>query len=51
LTDFNRKEERRNRFLRKKKFKNISSSSNLKVTGRKELTINLYKEIAHAKIK
>ena len=51
LTDFNRKDERRDRFLRKKKFKKISSSSKLKDTRRKEPTINLYEEIAHEKIK
>tara|TARA_R110002012_G_scaffold24469_5_gene81713 strand:- start:16629 stop:16784 length:156 start_codon:yes stop_codon:yes gene_type:complete len=51
LTDFNRKDERRDRFLRKKKFKKISSSSKLKDTKRKEPKINLYEEIAHEKIK
>ena len=46
LTDFNRQDERRDRFLRKKKFKKISSSSKLKDTRRKEPTINLYEEFA-----
>tara|TARA_R110002124_G_scaffold250678_1_gene415843 strand:- start:395 stop:652 length:258 start_codon:yes stop_codon:yes gene_type:complete len=35
LTDFNHKDERRDRFERKKKFKKIKSSSELKVTRQK----------------
>lgn len=43
-----RKAERRDRFLRKKKkFKNISSSSKLKNTKRKEPLLNLYLEVIH----
>ena len=44
MTDFNRKDERRDRFLRKKKFKKISSASKLKDTKRNEPKINLNKE-------
>lgn len=32
MTDFNHKDERRNRFERKKKYKKVKSSSELKVT-------------------
>ena len=35
LTDFNHKDERRDRFERKKKFKKVKSSSELKVTRQK----------------
>tara|TARA_B100000530_G_C15768560_1_gene412559 strand:- start:348 stop:494 length:147 start_codon:yes stop_codon:yes gene_type:complete len=35
LTDFNRKDERRDRFERKKKFKKVTSSSKLKQTKQK----------------
>ena len=51
MEEVSRKDKRRNSFLRKKKFKKISSSSKLKDTRRKEPTINLYEEIAHEKIK
>ena len=47
LTDISRKDERRDRFLRKKKFKKINSASKLKDTKRKEPPINLYTEIEH----
>ena len=47
MTDFSRKDERRDRFLRKKKFKKISSSSKLKDTKRKEPKLNLYLEAIH----
>jgi len=47
LTDFNRKDERRDRFLRKKKFKKINSSSKLKDTKRKEPKLNLNREVTH----
>lgn len=35
LTDFNRKDERRDRFERKKKYNKVKSSSELKVTRQK----------------
>ena len=35
LTDFNHKDERRDRFERKKKFKKVKSPSELKVTRQK----------------
>tara|TARA_B100000780_G_scaffold260397_1_gene212095 strand:+ start:5149 stop:5298 length:150 start_codon:yes stop_codon:yes gene_type:complete len=47
MTDGTRKDERRNRFERKKKFKKISSSSKLKISKRKDLKLNLYSEAAH----
>ena len=47
LTDFNRKDERRDRFLRKKKFKKISSSSKLKDTKRKEPKLIIHTEVEH----
>ena len=51
LTDISRKDERRDRFLRKKKFKKINSASKLKDTKRKEPKLNLNEEIAHEPIK
>ena len=47
LTDFNRKDERRDRFLRKKKFKKINSASKLKDTKRNEPKINLNEEVIY----
>jgi len=47
LTDFNRKDERRDRFLRKKKFKKITTASKLKETKRKQPPIDLYNETEH----
>ena len=47
MTDFNRKDERRDRFLRKKKFKKINSASKLKDTKRKEPKINLNEEVIY----
>jgi len=44
LTDISRKDERRDRFLRKKKFKKITTSSKLKETKRKQPPIDLYNE-------
>ena len=47
MTDFNRKDERRDRFERKKKFKKISSSSKLKDTKRKEPKLIIHTEVEH----
>ena len=47
LTDISRKDERRDRFLRKKKFKKITTASKLKETKRKQPPINLYNETEH----
>ena len=47
MTDFNRKDERRDRFERKKKFKKINSASKLKDTKRKEPNINYDIEVDH----
>tara|TARA_R110002096_G_scaffold145471_2_gene303197 strand:+ start:99 stop:359 length:261 start_codon:yes stop_codon:yes gene_type:complete len=47
LTDISRKDERRDRFLRKKKFKKITTASKLKETKRKEPKLNLNREVPH----
>tara|TARA_R110000737_G_scaffold149715_2_gene179041 strand:- start:182 stop:331 length:150 start_codon:yes stop_codon:yes gene_type:complete len=47
MTEDTRKDERRNRFERKKKFKKISSSSKLKIRKQKDLKLNSYSEAAH----
>jgi len=47
LTDISRKDERRDRFLRKKKFKKITTASKLKETKRKEPNINYDIEVDH----
>jgi len=47
LTDFNRKDERRDRFERKKKFKKINSASKLKDTKRKEPKLIIHTEVEH----
>ena len=47
LTDISRKDERRDRFLRKKKFKKISSASKLKDTKRKEPKLIIHTEVEH----
>ena len=47
MTDISRKDERRDRFLRKKKFKKITTASKLKETKRKEPKLNLNREVSH----
>ena len=47
MTDISRKDERRDRFVRKKKFKKITSASKLKESKRKEPTINYDIEADH----
>ena len=47
LTDISRKDERRDRFVRKKKFKKITSASKMKETKRREPTINFDIEVDH----
>ena len=47
MTDFNRKDERRDRFERKKKFKKINSASKLKDTKRNEPKLIIHTEVEH----
>jgi len=47
LTDISRKDERRDRFVRKKKFKKITSASKLKESKRKEPPTNFDIEEDH----
>lgn len=47
MTDISRKDERRDRFVRKKKFKKITSASKMKETKRREPTINFDIEVDH----